>query len=247
MTSMNLVHPLYVDPATRVRRLIENRPVTVGDLDAIPMYSPNVTPNVTIAGNAEANQFHIAVGVKIKKSLSITFNGGGNTVYIAPGASITAVKLIFKSNDSIIVIGPRCRVNQGTLQVSDRGTAIVFGAGVTLESGIMIAQEDDAHITLGDDCMISNNIFFRTSDSHSILDLATGERINFAKSIHLANHVWVGNSARIGKGVSVGAGTVIAQCALLVSDAETNSVYGGVPARQIKKGVTWVRELIHPC
>lgn len=55
------------------------------------------------------------------------------------------------------------------------------------------------------------------------------------KSVKIANDVWIGCAARIMPGVMINNRSVIAAGAVVVSDVESNTLVGGVPARKIKR------------
>ena len=237
-----------MDVDGRVHRLTYAKPLTVGPFAILPAFGTGhpLAAKVFITGRRDANTVFMADNVQIGRRLDIDFQGKGNVVFISKGVSFFATKLMLRHDDNLILIGPDCRLKTPTLFADGSRASIILGTGVTFESGVMIAQEPDMHISIGDDGMLSHDVALRTSDSHGIQDLATGQRINPPGPIELAAHVWLGNSARIGKGVVVGTNTVIAQRALLVADAEANSIYGGVPARKIKSGVTWTRAMDTP-
>ena len=51
----------------------------------------------------------------------------------------------------------------------------------------------------------------------------------------IGNDVWVGYGAIIMSGVHIADGTIIAAGALVIHDTQPYSIYGGVPAKYIKK------------
>ena len=90
--------------------------------------------------------------------------------------------------------------------------------------------------------MLSHGIDIRCSDSHSIIDLDSTERINYAKDISIGNHVWIAMDARILKGVNIGSHSIIASGSIVTKDVPENCIASGVPAQVKRTGVTWLRE-----
>ena len=83
-------------------------------------------------------------------------------------------------------------------------------------------------ISIGKYCLLSDHIYMRTSDHHSIVDLETMEQINFPGDIRLADQVWIGQ------------GSIIASCALVNCSVPRTELWGGVPAKCLRKDVSWV-------
>jgi acetyltransferase-like isoleucine patch superfamily enzyme len=93
--------------------------------------------------------------------------------------------------------------------------------------------------------MFSYEIVIRTTDAHSVLDLETRERINKAESISIGNHVWLGAEVMITKGVSLPDDCIVgARSICNRSVDEPHTVIAGIPAKVVKRGVTWDRERI---
>jgi acetyltransferase-like isoleucine patch superfamily enzyme len=57
--------------------------------------------------------------------------------------------------------------------------------------------------------MIAKFVEIRTGDSHSIIDIQTGERINKAGNVILKDHVWLGAHIKVLKGVTLGENFII--------------------------------------
>jgi acetyltransferase-like isoleucine patch superfamily enzyme len=91
--------------------------------------------------------------------------------------------------------------------------------------------------------MFAYDIDVRTGDSHSILEIESGKRINYAADVRIGDHVWVASHVMILKGVNIlddciiGAGSVVTR-----SVDEKNVIYAGNPARVVKKNISWSRE-----
>ncbi len=105
----------------------------------------------------------------------------------------------------------------------------------------LCVQENNMTIEIGDDCMFSNNIIVRTSDSHPIYN-EEEIRVNSPKSVKLGNHVWIAPQTTILKGVTIEENVIIGSKSLVTKDIEANCLCAGVPAKVIKKQIKWTRE-----
>jgi acetyltransferase-like isoleucine patch superfamily enzyme len=90
--------------------------------------------------------------------------------------------------------------------------------------------------------MFAYDIDLRTGDSHSIIDLTTKQRINYAQSIRIGDHVWVAPHCSILKGVEVRKNCVLATRTVLTKTCDREGVIlGGSPAKNLKENITWDR------
>lgn len=93
--------------------------------------------------------------------------------------------------------------------------------------------------------MLADNIDIRCGDSHSIIDLSTGKRINYAKNISINDQVWIAAHTQILKGVTIGSNSVIAKGAVVTKDIPSNCIAAGVPAKVVKSNNSWERQRIY--
>ena len=106
--------------------------------------------------------------------------------------------------------------------------------------GCYFLLSEGCDITVGERCMFSKEVTVRTTDAHSVLDLATGERVNKAKSIHIGNHIWLGAEVMVTKGVSLPDDCIVgARSICNRTITESHTVIAGIPAKVVKRGVTW--------
>ena len=152
------------------------------------------------------------------------------------------------SNCVIRIFGDDCKLSVGsegifrecTFWLEDSGSSILIGDKVRMTGKIGMGVVEGTGLTIGDDCLFSSDIQIMTTDSHSILDLSTGSRINPSKDVTIGRHVWVCRGVTIGKGVVVAANVVIGAASYVSkSVTESNSIVAGVPAKIIKRGVDW--------
>ena len=94
-----------------------------------------------------------------------------------------------------------------------------------------IACIEGKKVHIGERCLFSDSITFRTGDSHSILD-NSGKRINKAKDITIGDRVWIGQQVTVLKGTPVGANSIVGTGSLLTGKMyDSNSIIAGVPAK----------------
>jgi len=167
-------------------------------------------------------------------------DGSGNSIVV--GKNVRGrLKVHFGGNHNRIVIGPGARFDIVVSMECD-DSVLEIGAKTTAESSIFHFAENGTSIRVGEDCMFARETFFLASDFHSILDQTTGVRLNGAHGIDLENHVWVGLGAKVLKNVRIGTGAVIATSSVVTRDVAPHTIVMGIPAKEIKNGIKWVRE-----
>jgi hypothetical protein len=123
---------------------------------------------------------------------------------------------------------------------SDR-QVLFWGIGATAVGCNIELQGDGALVAIGDDALISNGVWLRNHDMHALHDIASGAPIGRAPvSMVLERHVWLGQDALLLGCPRIGMG---AARALVKREVPRCVSVGGVPARLIRRGVTWGRDL----
>lgn len=178
--------------------------------------------------------------------VSLDILGDRNRITIGEGCRLHNLKVHIRGSDALIEIGRDCRVTRsGVLWIEDDGCQLLIGAGTTMVEVHIAVTEPRSRIVIGEGCMLANDIDIRSGDSHSILDAATGKRINPAEDVTIGKHVWVGAHAVILKGVSLGEDSVVATGSVVTQSCEPGSLLAGNPAKVVKTGITWKRERIY--
>lgn len=113
---------------------------------------------------------------------------------------------------------------------TDCGKNLKIGKNVFFNAGVTI--QDQGGVTIEDGALLGHNVVIATLD-HNLSPSLRGNMI--PAPVHIGKNVWIGAHATICKGVTVGDGAVIAAGAVVTRDIPANTVYGGVPAREIKK------------
>ncbi|MDK3023792.1 acyltransferase [Cupriavidus taiwanensis] len=174
----------------------------------------------------------------------IIVSGNHNRIVIGQGATLVNVRMQLLSNGNRVEIGPGCRITAALIMKQVDNNSIVIGAGTTIGGCNFICGEGSS-ISVGSDCMLAWNLEVRTTDSHAIIDVATGERINPAADIVIEDHVWVGAHATILKGSHIGRDSVVSIRSVVTEKFyEPGLVIGGAPARKLRSGISWRRPLL---
>ena len=175
---------------------------------------------------------------KHKIKLDIQNTGTNNRIYVGDNSKGSA-KISFSGNNSIIRIGSnvvlkdvdiRIKFKNGLVQIGDNtriydNTKIISGTGL----GGCMASDDVNSIIIGQNCLISEDVVFRNTDSHPIFSI-DGDVLNTPiKGITVENNVWIGHRASILKNVTIGSGSIIALGAVISKNVPKNNVARGNP------------------
>lgn len=109
------------------------------------------------------------------------------------------------------------------------------------------------NVTIGDYCQINENVKLRNVSIGNYVLIAPGVSIigydhefkdiktpimfqgEIEKKIIIDDDVWIGTNVIILKGVNLKKGCIIGAGAVITKDCEKYSIYGGIPAKLIKK------------
>lgn len=175
-------------------------------------------------------------------NVEIDIKGDNNKIIIGKGTVIKNIRFYIRGNHHIITIGENCYFGRGEFWMEDQYGIIDIKNKVTVQEAGFALTEQNSKILIGEDCMISNHVEIRTGDSHSIIEQATGKRINPAANVILENHLWVGAHVKILKGVTIGHDSIIGIASLVTNNVPPNSIAAGIPAKLIREGIGWTRE-----
>lgn len=116
-----------------------------------------------------------------------------------------------------------------------RRVEILLPKGLKLSDDVAVGwfAELDARggITIGHDTNISSHVKLITG-SHDVDD---PEFAADFRPISIGHHCWIGTGAIILQGVTIGDGAVVAAGAVVTKDIPPYEIWGGVPAKCIKK------------
>lgn len=161
--------------------------------------------------------------------------GKNNKIVIGKDTLLKEAVFRIRGNDNKIIIDDNCIIGPNcSFWIEGNESLIHVGKNTTFTRIVhFCAQEDHVSIEVGSDCMFSNNIVVRTSDSHPIYSMEDGKRINPAKNVSIGNHVWVAPNAKVMKGVDIGSGTIIGSDTIVTRPIPENVLAVGHPARVV--------------
>ena len=170
--------------------------------------------------------------------------GSNNQIIIGQGTCLSSTLFHIIGHNNRIIIGDRCTIGEGcSFWMEGNNITITIGSGTTFTLLCHFnAQENGARIDVGEDCMFSNKIIVRTSDSHPIYDMSSGKRINSPKPVVIGKHVWIAPDSKIMKGAIIGDGCIIGSNTMVSKHIPENSLAVGMPAKVVKEGIKWTRE-----
>jgi acetyltransferase-like isoleucine patch superfamily enzyme len=155
--------------------------------------------------------FHRAVGWKYFFALGSGFRFDGGKLSFSGGAWLETNSLIHCAGGNIS-IGSRAFINRNVTIVSVE--SIVIGDDVLLGDGVSIYDHDHGTNKSG---------------------IAYGKQSLITAPVVLKNNVWVGCHSVVLSGVVIGDGCIIAAGSVVTKSIPAGELWGGVPAKFLKK------------
>lgn len=141
----------------------------------------------------------------------------------------TTIKL---EENSKLTVGNHFSIFNGCdIRIFKGGTLSLDSGYINSDTQIICAK----NISIGKDVAIAKDVIIRDTDAHYVL----GKEHEMIKPVKIGNHVWIGTRAIIMKGVTIGDNSIIAAGAVVTKDVPSNVIVAGVPAKIIRKDVTW--------
>ena len=212
-------------------------------IELVPSRLAYVHERHGIAVSAAGENNHLLVprhGPPLSGRPSITIHGSDNFIIIETPSALSGILDMGSGNVCIL------RGHQHALHVVvamyDRSTLLWGRGSSTYKTRIWLHGEK--RLTIGDDCLFSEEIMIRTSDHHSIIDLSSMQQVNFPADVIIADHVWIGPNVTILPGVTIGVGSIIGSGSVVTKPVGAKQLWAGVPARMLRENVSWV--ISHP-
>lgn len=209
---------------------------------------------------------------QIISQANITITGNNNHISMCFDSEDSAEELLLSDGFLLIVKGDNNSINMGTILLrcstilGMTGLKLIIGQLPGLGAGVsrvanncrvdignrvvingvtLYLQEDDSHVSIGDDSQLSWGVDIWCTDAHTITDLED-EPINFARSIEIGKHVWIGKDVKVGKNVKISDNSIVGWGSIVTKEFnESNVIIAGTPAKIIKRGINWDHRCIN--
>ena len=185
------------------------------------------------------------IGIDVPKcDFTLRFRGfSGNEVVIGKGDSVSGHLNVAGDNNIFVAagFGKMGSVTNVRFTLGGRSNHVYLGEGFTSVSSDWIIEGDNRTVIVGNDCMVSWNVYVMNYDSHGIIDVASRAVINAPADILIGQHCWIGRASSIVKGVTIGSGSIIGGGSTVTTDIASQVIVVGSPAREVRSGVTWSR------
>ncbi len=163
-------------------------------------------------------------------------------IVLAP-KSLLAIGLAHDTpSGAALRIYPRSQMHvTGRVQIM-RACNVIVGYDATLKVGAGTFFNDGSFLscysttTIGSGCAIASGSRILDSDLHKLAQNGEGGPHS---PVHIGKDCWIGTNAIILKGARLGDGTVVAAGAVVTSDVPARSLVAGVPARIVRKNISW--------
>lgn len=179
--------------------------------------------------------------------LGISFRGKNSTITIKePFPKFLRCKISCGNNCNIMIGSSTFGIKKLRILADGENSNIIIGDNLATRNTceIVARPENNLSVKIGDDCMFASRILIRPTDGHTVKSKATGKTLNYGEPIEIGNHVWIGNDVTILKGSKIPDNSVVAATATVTRTfTEQNAIYAGVPAKLVKTGIDWSREV----
>jgi galactoside O-acetyltransferase len=156
------------------------------------------------------------------------FKAAGTRFAISSGVLITGFPSVQVDDD--VAIG------RGSMLYAHDSDGIRLGNGASIGQDVIISSADGGRIDIGDQVLIGPRaILIAANHDYERTDTPIILQGHVAKPITIESDVWIGANCVVVGGVTIGRGSVVAAGAVVTKDVPPMEVWGGVPAKFIKR------------
>lgn len=190
--------------------------------------------------NIKGSNNQIDIADSIVKNVNFDILGENNTITIDSETIADNLTFYIRGSNHRVHIGKNCRFTRGgTIWIEDEACNLLIGDNNYIVKADITIVEPNSSVKIGNNCMFAYDIDIRNSDSHSIISLDSGKRINPAKDIKIEDRVWIGAYSKILKGVTICQDSVVGIGSVVTKNVPNNTVVAGIPAKVVRENIIW--------
>jgi len=187
---------------------------------------------IRITGNNILKTDHTII-----RQCTISVSGNNNVVDLGQ-ADIFNSAISISGTDTRLCIHDAARIyNMHIIIKNSVGGYIEIGSSTHLGGGTIVCAGNNNYITIGNNCMIAENVEIWNSDTHVIT--YQGGYLNNDSPIQIHNHVWLGKGVTVLKGVVIGENAIVGMKSLVTKNINPNTINAGIPSKEIRDQVNW--------
>lgn len=136
---------------------------------------------------------------------------------------------------TLLIKGENISIGTGSLLRIEPNGVVELNVGVVIGAKNIVLCEQ--HIYIGEQTISSWNCQLMDTDTHSIINIDSGDVLPRSHPIKIGRHCWIGNNVLVNKGTILPNDTIVASYSLCNKDygnmIPENSIIGGIPAKKL--------------
>jgi maltose O-acetyltransferase len=141
---------------------------------------------------------------------------------------------VYRGYRSRYRVAPSFRFNGAGIQLYGDGS-IDLGEESYVGEGSSIQAGPGLRVSVGRRCRISHNVRIYTESAASDSDFRQGPGEDVSGAVTIGDGVWIGTNVYIGPAVTLGDNCVVGANAVVTRSIPPDEIWGGVPARFIRR------------
>jgi len=105
----------------------------------------------------------------VLKKVTFDIQGDNNSIIIQQNTKLFGTLFRIRGCNHKVLIGKGCQIREkSSIWLADNNCTLIIGDKTTVEQAHIALTEPQSTITIGNDCMIANDVDIRCGDSHSM-------------------------------------------------------------------------------
>lgn len=182
--------------------------------------------------------------IDCEKPVTLEIRGCGNKVSIKSGGK--NFRIILLSN-CVINVEKNIEIEENfSMRIYD-GACVQIGKNSKIKKDSHIRGSFFTKTEIGENCVIGERVVLFNGDGHAIIDIKTGENLNYAYKadkiekyqIVLKDRAFIGDDTFILSGSYIGSESVVRENSFVNKKFGNRQYIGGHPAKVIQDGIKW--------